>query len=347
MKTSLSFIITFFFFFSLGLNNVQAYEQAPMAQISTQVDKALLIPGETVTFKIEIQHQPQVQFQIPEIGDQIYGLRILDFGQEGPKEIDQSFYFTKWYKMVADQNGSYILPSLTISFRDAKGKSLQLKTSEIFLKVETPVAVTSTAPVTKQSTEKMAQLQDIHDIKSLPPRLDKLRLFLLLTCVMTILAAVIFFLTYRKKMKKEKVSVVIDTRPSYDKALANTRQLDTDFPHIQGYEKLVYFRFSEIVRTFLQDHFQIPSLEKTFEEIKPSLLQQYSLQNEEKTVLLNLLRDCDDFKFADRHTLQEEHRSRIQRWIHYLEKIKEKEESSVIPPSSVEGQKIKKEKERV
>ncbi len=88
----------------------------PPVEISAQTDRTTATISEAVTFTLSAHYDKNIEVKLPEVGTQIAGLRITDFGEDGPKEIDNRLVHKKWYKLQADIAGSYIIPAQAVSY---------------------------------------------------------------------------------------------------------------------------------------------------------------------------------------------------------------------------------------
>ena len=110
--------LTLFFSYLTLFQNVLADEGKSTSFLKAEVDKAVLSPGETLTFRLRaFSSLKEGPLYLPESGDKIQGFRIVDFGKEGPVKEDGEWVFERWYKLEADLTGSYILPCILKFYR--------------------------------------------------------------------------------------------------------------------------------------------------------------------------------------------------------------------------------------
>ena len=96
----------------------QNQPRPPLIEVNAQTDRTTATLAQPIIYTLSALYDPVIKVQLPEVGSQIAGLRIVDFGEEGPKEIDHYLEFKKWYKLRADIVGTYIIPSMIVSFKD-------------------------------------------------------------------------------------------------------------------------------------------------------------------------------------------------------------------------------------
>ena len=137
---------------------VDEAEERPPVEVATAVDRAVATTGDLITYRITVDHDPSYEVEIPEPGSEIAGFRIVDIGDEEPREERGRRVRERWYQLRADLVGSYVLPAVEVAFRHVDdGPEEAVRTvaaSEIFVEVE------SVLPAGGEVT-------DIRDIKRL------------------------------------------------------------------------------------------------------------------------------------------------------------------------------------
>lgn len=254
-------------------------------EVRSQVDKSIATTGDLINYTITVTSDPQIDVVIPEAGSQIAGLRIVDLGEEGPQEIDNRQVLKKWYKLRADLAGSYIIPSLTVPYKDTQGKEQELKTAQIFVEV--------TSALRKQNE---GEVQDIIDIKPLRELPRDLTPFLIAGAVVTIFivgGVVLFFFIRSRKKKTDEI-----LKPAHILAFEELEQLRQDQLVEKGVIKEHFFRLSEIFRRYIERRFRIPAIEQTTEELVPAIINLDSLGTSLKAETRSFLQQADLVKFA-------------------------------------------------
>ncbi|MEE2743491.1 MAG: hypothetical protein VYD54_06250 [Bdellovibrionota bacterium] len=255
------------------------------------VDKAIVKPGETLNFKLRLFSPKEGEdFFIPEIGDRIQGFRVIDFGKVGPVVEDDQKVFERWYKLEADLTGSYVLPSITLSYKDGKEKK-SISSSEIFVEVKAD-------PVQKKE-EGVKEAQDIRDIKSLKKAPFPIHIVYSLIGGLLVLGGVILGVYLWKR--KNKKDLMIPLTPPHKKALEDLAALKIETHTLSDHlkRKKFYFSISDIVRSYVEESYEFPAKERTQEEIKKEISDLKSLNFEHQKVFLGILKEADLVKFAD------------------------------------------------
>lgn len=271
---------------SISISLVKAEETAPI-KIRTQVDKAKLSTSDDLTFTMTIDYQQGVNFDFPEIGGNILGMRIVQFGSEGPEREEGRLVLKKWYKLQADVSGSYILPAVEVpyTFQGKKGvEQKKIKTSEIFIEVVAP----------KDQGNKERGLRDIKGIISTPRKLPPWWVMVLILVFLSLCAYGYWFW-----FKKKKKPVYIPPIPPYERAEQNLDSLSKGGFLEKGELKYFHFSLSEILRRYLEEQFNLSATDMTTEEIKEKIRGLKELSKEYKEDFLSILKATDLVKYTD------------------------------------------------
>ncbi len=224
-----------------GLEEPQKEETLQPVEVKAEVDKATATTGDSIRYTLSAKSEPQIAVTIPEMGSQIAGLRIVDLGEAGPLERDGYKIVERWYQLRADIVGSYIIPGAVFSYQDAQGKTVELKTAQIFIEVKTVI-------------EDKEAATDIRDIKPLAaiPRDYTLIIGLALAglVLLMLIGGGIYF--YRARRGKNTAP---PARPPHEVALEEIDQLRKEELIKKGVYQEHYFRLSEIFRRYLKGDF--------------------------------------------------------------------------------------------
>ena len=299
----LSIFLVLFFSYLSPLQNVFADTGKTDKKVSflkAEVDKAIVKPGEILTFRLlafsSLQEGP---LYLPESGDKIQGFRIVDFGKEGPYKEDGEWVFERWYKLEADLTGSYILPSLKLSFKTKEGKDAILSSPEIFVEVKNEEAKVSQGKNKGLgSGREKKQETGLRDIKPLTVSPSKTPFYLLgglLTLI--ILGLLVYYFWKRKGNQKE----VLPLTPPHERALSDLERLKEGLSSLSDYSKRkkFYFSLSDIVRSYVEDSYKFPAKERTQEEIRRDIDLLKAIETSQQRAFLGILKEADLVKFAN------------------------------------------------
>jgi len=256
----------------------------PPVEVKAQVDRATATTGDLIRYTLSANSEPRIEVEIPEMGSQIAGLRIVDMGEEGPIERDGRKIIENWYQLKADVVGSYIIPGAVFSYKDENGEKKELKTAQIFIEVKSVI-------------EDKESAKDIKDLKPLAAiKRDYTLLITLSTAGLLLLLLIIggiYF--YRTKYRKAKSPLV---RPAHELAFEELDHLQKEGLIARGIYKEHYFKLSEVFRRYLERRFHLQAVEKTTEEILPHILNLKGFNEDIKSDAKNFLFNTDLVKFA-------------------------------------------------
>ncbi|MEI6127958.1 MAG: hypothetical protein WCQ99_15535 [Pseudomonadota bacterium] len=292
--------------------DAQKKPSEPAVVIKAQTDRTAATIAEPVTFTLSARYARQAKVRMPEVGSQIAGLRIVDFGEDGPREIDTSLEYKKWYRLQADIAGSYIIPSLTVSYTEGDGAAKELKTPQIFIEVKTAL-----------KDEKGEALKDILDIKPLQEVKRDLRPFIIAGAAgLVLIASIAGALLYMKRRKKKARESI---RPAHVIALEELEKLNNEHLIEKGIVRDHYFRLSDIFRHYIENRFSVPAVEQTTQELLPVIGKLEGLSSSVKSSVREALFHADMVKFAKYAPPREEIDVNHQRVVSIINETKREE----------------------
>ncbi|RME48352.1 MAG: hypothetical protein D6795_13000, partial [Deltaproteobacteria bacterium] len=99
------------------------------------VDRATATVNDELTYTIEVAHEPTIEVTLPEVGDRIEGLRIVDTGRDSATDETGRKVERRWYKLRGDIAGSYILPAVRIPYTTPEGEEKVAEAPQIFIEL--------------------------------------------------------------------------------------------------------------------------------------------------------------------------------------------------------------------
>jgi hypothetical protein len=237
---------------------------------------------------------------LPEVGSQVQGFRIIDMGEEGPSIAEGRKRIRKRFRLQADIEGEYILPSISVPYKDAAGVERIAQTGQIFVKV-------------KGVQERTGEGRDIRDIKPLQKikREFAKGVFAALAAFLVILAGLVFMvLRYRKRK-----NILETLLPPEERARRDLMDLLASGLLEEGHLRDFVFGLSLILRRYLEHKYQIRAAEHTTEEILIDLRDCTLIEEERKKVTKAFLLEIDPIKYRGMEPSEKE----VQNWVGQLE----------------------------
>jgi hypothetical protein len=291
----------------------QNQPRLPLIEVNAQTDRTTATIAQPIIYTLSALYDPEIKIQLPEVGSQIAGLRIVDFGEEGPKEIDHFLELKKWYKLRADIVGTYIIPSMNVSYKDKDTQIKELKTPQIFIKIDSVL-----------KDEKGKASTDIIDIKPLQELERDLTLYILfvigaLFLIMGLVGALLYINKKQKSLHKF-------LKPAHVLALEAFEKLKKEKLIEKGIVREHYFRLSDIFRRYIENRFAIPAVEQTTQELLPELWKLEGLTPPIKSKAKEFLVHSDLIKFAKYSPPQNEIENSHENLLKVIDETKQEEE---------------------
>ncbi len=260
--------------------------EKPLAEVlvSSRVDKALVAPGEPIQFTVTVNAESHMKLAFPEIGDRIRGFRIVDYGTGESNEGGDRKITHKWYKLISDFSGSYILPAIEISYVTPGNETKQVKTAEIFVEVKSPEV---------KEPDPGADIRDIKDLQKTP-----INTLLWLSVIFgLLLAALVGYWIWRHSKAGTKKSLD-RAEPPHLAALRQIEYLGSQLNSNGIPPKLFHYTLSETIRSYVEGRFSIRVTDMTLEEIRRAIIDP-AFPEIEKAHFLDILIATDLVKFTD------------------------------------------------
>jgi hypothetical protein len=264
----------------------------PSIEVKAEVDRTTAAISEPITFTLSALYKPGIKVKLPEPGSTIAGLRVIDFGEKLRDEADNLINNKKWYKLQADIEGTYIIPSMDVSYMDNGTTEQKLKTPQIFLKIKSALP----------ESEKNA-LKDIIEIKPLQKADRNLTPLIIIgiTVLIAITGIMCVFLYFKKKKNKNEIQ-----KPAHVIALEALENLQKERLIDKGVAREHYFKLSDIFRRYIENRFGIPAVERTSQELIPEIFKLDEFRETVRSNTKEFLFHSDMVKFAKHSPSREE-----------------------------------------
>ena len=284
----------------------------PPVELRASLDKAVATTGDLLTYTVAVEHEPGISVEVPEVGAEIAGLRILDSEIHPPEDAEGRVLRRRTYTLRADLVGSYVLPEVTVKYTPKPAKEgdeppepVEVKTSQIFLEV-------------KSVLPKDGSATDIREIKALQrPEFGVSPYLWVIAALLGLLLVAALLVGWRYRRKQRRVPHGPPPHEAAFAALDGLRGVDFDDPEeVRRY----YFAISEIFRCYVEDRFGLNATDLTSQEILARLDELGGLHNEERILVRSFLTHTDVVKFADHRPAPEEIRERYDEALQFIQR---------------------------
>ncbi|MFH2047219.1 MAG: hypothetical protein ABIK92_18985 [Pseudomonadota bacterium] len=237
-------------------------------------------------------------------------------GLEGFTIVKQHIYPAKIIiSLFASQPGLLKTGEISFSYLDKDQKKQVLTAKPISLKVSSNLG----------DNPLKAQLRPIQGI--IPTRPLLLKYWpLIFAFIVVLIAGFLMFRWY--KIYKQRKLILEYSDPPHIRARKDIEELEAKGLFEKGNTKEFYFRFSEIIKRYLENIRGFPAAEYTTEEIMSRI------DNEKDRQILPLLRHSDLVKFADSIPIAVEKEEEVAMAIKYIEETAPVYETKDIPESN-------------
>ncbi len=292
-------------------------ETGPPVEVRASVDRAVATTGDLITYRIEIEHDPAFEVEVPEAGSEIAGFRIVDAGREPSRRRQDRVLEERWYTLRADLVGSYVLPPVEVGYRraleegatapvpDVGSESGAVRTSEIFVEVES---------VLPDAGAEGGEAADIRDIKPLRRIERPIDWRWAAAAALALAAAAAGYLLWRRRSRPP--APVEPPHLAAFRALEALRGLDVADPEAL---RRFYFGLSEALRAYIEDRFGLNATDLTSEEILLRTAELEGLGTPELESLERFLVDTDRVKFAEHRPGEAEISATYERALGFVE----------------------------
>ena len=263
----------------------------PAVGLSASLDRDAARVGSIVTLTLAYRLPPGAEIPAdPEIQG-LQGVTLLDRHLEVGK-IEA--------KILIDTLGPWKTGPIALPYADKTGNPGVLKAAPLSLKVLSNLG----------DNPEEAQLKPIQGI--IPTRNPYLTYLYFLAGLVALSAMVVLALFWRSKGVRLQAPVTQPEEAPHVRAKREMEELETQGLFEKGHVKAYYFRFSEILRQYLEALRGFPAAEFTTEEIAARI------QEERDKTLLPLLQQADLVKFADAVPTATRKESEIQHALAYI-----------------------------
>lgn len=296
--------ITFLFLFGKPVFSQDAI-------VSARFDTAAMLIGDHVGLKLQFNGPAGARVEWPVFGDTILGNIVVI----GRSKIDSSFSPDKKtltlkqeINLTCFDSGFYTLPQIPFRYRLIPDTSLKIVSTGLSMLMVHTVKVDTTNAI-----------KPIKGPLSVPLTFREILPYILIG--LAVIAFVLALIWYLKKRKKNEP--LVQLRPKvklqpYEKALQGLEKLRVRKLWQEGHVKEYHSELTEILRTYIEDGFNIPALESTTWEIMEKLKEHKEFPGTVLEKVNQLLQTADMVKFAKSIPLPQENETALKTGIDFV-----------------------------
>ena len=274
------------FCLALAVPLVAQAEDAPPSpvEVRAHAEPDTVTIGTRLRYVVEVTSRADTEVFLAQPSERVSDeFEIVDFGGEPPVTRDGKTVLTRWYTLVSFTPGDHLIKSPPVRYRQPGAEMADAPGTEIRVSVESVL-------------DKAGKVDDIRDIK--PPEvvpIDWRPWELLGGGVLGALA--LAALLYRVLNRSKRVRPAPPPRPPHEVAIEELERLRRRGLDA-GAMKTYYSELSAIVRTYLEQRFEIRAPEMTTEEFLLVSARGGRLVGPHRALLGDFLKESDLVKFA-------------------------------------------------
>ena len=283
--------------------------------VEARIDTNVMLIGDQTRVWLEAQFPDSLIVSFPAFSDTlIKNLEILDISPIDTTLADNGYKLSQSYLVTSFDSGFYIIPpsDFVLCFPKA-GLIDTLHTLPLYFQVWT-------MPLDTVNRESIA---DIKKPMEAPLTLQEVLPFAGAGFGILLLAFIAYLL-FMRFVRKKPVLIKSEKpkEPAHLIALRNLDLLSNEKLWQKGLVKEYYSQLTDVVRTYIEDRFEIPAMESTTDQIIESFRKEASLERELKDGLFDLLVRADFVKFAKATTLANENEQSLRFAYSFVDKTK-------------------------
>ena len=259
-------------------------ESAVPVEVHAKAEPNTVTIGTPFRYTVEVAVAPGVEVVLSQPSERIGGFDIVDFGDAPPAERDGKTVVSRWYRLVGYSAGDHLVRSAPVHYRRPGEDLTEAPADEILVSVESVLA-------------RAGDAIDIRDIKGPEAPPFNWRPYYLAGAVLAALL-LLGFVLYRALNRPRRAMGAPAPRPAHE--IAHDALLRLRYRKLieQGAFKEYYSILSAIVRTYLEQRFELRAPEMTSEEFLTRSARDGRLRSAHRALLGEFLTEADLVKFA-------------------------------------------------
>jgi hypothetical protein len=268
--------------------------------LKAKIDSGIIDVGDVVTLSIEIRHHEDIILKGSQFVDSLKQFELL-YLSDVDSSYDQSFVtIKKDFGFQCFESGEQILPSFRLFYTQKKDTSLKWINSDTFhIQVNLLDVDTSKA------------IKPIQAPLRVPLSWKDLRFFVIVYPALLLISLLILYFERKKKNQGLFTKTEKPQMPAHLIALAELRKLEEAKLWQKGDIKDYHIQITDIIRSYIENRYQIPAIESTTNEIEQDMASVKLPQNL-RAALFDFLHLSDLVKFAKLTPLPDENEKCMQ-----------------------------------
>lgn len=313
--------ITIFFALCFLLFTQSSPLPAQVVHVSARVDSNNILIGDWIKLHIELEYPPDAKISYPAILDSLQGLELIERIQPAITKSENKIIEKAVLIISAYDTGTFVIPSLDFGY---------------ILKNDTTLYFASTFPIPifvhGVGVDQTLEIKDIKPPLNVPITFTEILPYLIGVIAALLLGFLIYYII-KKRQQKEIWKIFSEPkRPPHEIALDALHSLESDKLWQRGEIKLYHSKLTDIVRTYIEDRFNIKAMESTTDEILADFSQHSEFNGQLQSLLKGMLTLADFVKFAKQQPLPNENDASMRQALEFVEKtipLKNLEEDKV------------------
>jgi hypothetical protein len=283
--------------------------EGQVPEIKVWLDSALIRIGEQVKLYIEINKEPQVQVNIDELSTILPGtIEVIGNSINDTSRIQDREIISKIFTITSFDSGVHVIPPVPVSFFSTDVQDTVFS-NPVILMVYFPEVDTT---------------QGVKDIKPLintPLTFTEILPQIGIGAGALILTGLLIFLYFRLRKKKPIFIKQKESVPAHMIAFSELDKLKDENLWQRGKVKEFYIRLSDIIRIYLENRYNLRSMECVTDEIL-SDFRKVNQDSDVEGMLADILQISDKVKFAKGEPSPSENQSNLNNAYFFVEKTR-------------------------
>jgi hypothetical protein len=293
------------------LTNTPAFSQ--IVRLNASVEKDSLLIGEQTGFNITIVKEKDVKLRFPVLSDTLAkNIEIIQISQIDTFIKGEEITLTQRYLITSFDTGYFSIPPFPFAFEFGNVADT-IYSRPLSLRIDKP------------TVDLDAEFRDIKAPVNTPLNIREIMPYAGISLFGLALLVLLFMLIRKIKNRDKPVLIEKEYIPPYIIALEELEKMLNEKSWEKESIKEFYTRLSGIVRTYLENQFDVPAMESTTPVILATFAESYGKNKDIILKLDELLQFSDLVKFAKEAPPPDENKRNIDKAMVFVELTKPQE----------------------